>query len=125
MTLLGKQLMADPVAGVVEAADPEPLDELADAAVLRGRRLGRRRYEVVDDDHHPLRVEDLLDPGVDEVAEDVGCEDVVRQGQVDAGDDELARRHLLPAGGPGENLLGKRLPHRYIAGLARLRPPQT
>ena len=80
---------------------------------------------MVEHDDDAIRVEQLLDAELDEVAEHVHGEDVVHEREVDRGDDELARPHLVAPGGARKHLLRERQAHRYIAGLWRLRPPQT
>jgi hypothetical protein len=112
--------MADSVARLVEVLDAEPLDVLADPLVLLSSSFGGGRNQVVHDHHGVLLIEDLGDPGVDQMVEDLGGEDVVGHRQVHLGNDKLSGRHLVPPRRAGQDLLGKGHTHLGHQSFKRL-----
>src|ERR1039458_3525739 len=75
---------------------------------------------VVHDHHGVLLIEDLGDPGVDQMVEDLGGEDVVGHRQVHLGNDKLSGRHLVPPRRAGQDLLGKGHTHLGHQSFKRL-----
>ncbi len=117
VAMLGQKLVADPPAGVVEGGDAESRDVFPDALVDGRRRLRGGRHQMVDDDHDPVRIKNLIQARVTEQVEHLGGEDVVQQGQVDLGHDELPGGHLVPSGRAGQNAFREVHPHGVASTL--------